>query len=245
MRSERLASANRFDEPGCPICRDRGWLRFDVPLDHPDFGSIERCRCMEGIDDADRRRRFLRLCRLPEATEDRTFENFEVRPGLEEAYQASLDVAEGRLKWLTLSGGVDAGKSHLAIAIAKWWLQRDRPARYTMVPELLDDLRRGYHPDADISYDQEFHFYKNVDLLALDDLGTESTTPWAQERLDTLVNYRYEHGLPLVVTLNLTMEEISPRIASRLQRAPFGRVVSIRAPEYRLWKFTNSDKKKR
>jgi len=187
-------------------------------------------------DEQERRDRFLRLCRLPLGTEDRTFESFKARPGLQDALQAALEVAEGRLKWLTLIGGVDSGKTHLAIAITRTWLKGGRPARFAVVPALLDELRRGYHPQADMSYDQEYHFFSNVDLLVLDDLGMESNTPWAQEKLDMLVNYRYENALPLVVTTQLSLSQISDRIASRLQRAEFGKVVNIKAVEYRLWK---------
>jgi len=207
-----------------------------VELGHPDFGLLVRCECMKEADEAERRARFLRLCRLPAATEDRTFEKFEPRPGLEKAIQAAQQVAAGKLRWLTLMGGVDTGKSHLAMAIARKWLEQGKPARYAAVPVFLDELRRGYHPDADMSYDQEFYFYQNVDLLVLDDLGMECPTPWAQEKLDMLVNYRYENALPLVVTTNLPMDQISPRIASRLQRTDFGRVVNIKALEYRLYR---------
>jgi len=219
----------------CQTCHDLGWVGHDVELDHPDFGQLFRCECMKEADEAERRARFLRLCRLPQGTDNRTFESFKVRPGLNEAYRLAMDVAQGKLKWLTLMGDVDTGKSHLAISIARKWLENGRPARYVAVPKLLDELRRGYHPDADMSYDQEFYFYENVDLLVLDDLGMESSTPWAQEKLDMLVNSRYENAMPLVVTTNLGLHQISPRIASRLQRATFGRVVNIRASEFRIW----------
>lgn len=239
LQKEKQASTkvSRADEFKCQICHDRGWVCFDVELGHPDFERVERCQCMKEQDEQERRERFLRLCRLPQGTDDRTFENFKVRTGLEDAYQAAVDVADGKLKWLTLMGDVDTGKSHLAISICRKWLERDRPARYVAVPKLLDELRHGYHPDADMSYDQEFYFYENVDLLVLDDLGMESPTSWAQEKLDMLVNSRYENALPLVVTTNLGLDQISPRIASRLKRVEFGEVVNIQAIEY--WAYRN------
>lgn len=237
-QSGKIASEARSAEYKCNVCHDLGWLS----VDDADGNHLERCECMKEEDEARRRALFLRLCRLPLGTEDRTLEKFQVRPGLEKAYNAAREVAEGKLRWLTLMGGVDAGKSHLGVGIARKWLERDRPARYAAVPEFLDELRKGYRPDAGMSYDEEFYFYKNVDLLVLDDLGMESSTPWAQEKLDMLVNFRYENALPLVVTTNLTMEQISPRISSRLQRATFGKVVVIKAPEYRLWRAKRESK---
>jgi len=118
--------------------------------------------------------------------------------------------------------------------VARRWLDRGHSARYIVVPELLDELRRAYDPQSGISYDLQFDFYKNVGLLILDDLGMDSPTRWAQEKLDMLVDWRYVHKLSLLVTTNLEMYELSPRIASRLQRFVPGKVVVIKAPEYRL-----------
>jgi DNA replication protein DnaC len=244
-KNEKTASTKRSAEYKCEVCHDLGWFGYDLPLEHPDFGKLERCSCMKEADEARKREIFLRLCRLPRGTEDRTFENFKMRPGLKEAYQAARAIAEGKLLWLTLLGGVDSGKTHLAISICRYWLERDKPARFAAAPEFLDELRRGYQPNADMSYDEEFYFYKNVDLLVLDDLGMESSTPWAQEKLDMLIKYREENALPLVVTTQVTMAQISSRIASRLQRVPFGKVVNIEAIEYRLYRQRNKDGAKR
>jgi DNA replication protein DnaC len=70
-----------------------------------------------------------------------------------------------------------------------------------------------------------------VPLLVLDDLGVENSTSWVQEKLDTLVDYRLMHGLALVVTTNLTLEELPARISSRLERA--GHVIGIKGEPYK------------
>jgi len=171
-------------------------------------------------------------CELPEASEHMTFENFHVHPGLEEAYQAALAIAEetAEFNWLTLNSDSDRGKTHLLIAVCRHRLRQEKPARYAYVPLLLDELRRGFREGGDLSYEARFDFFLNVPLLALDDLGTEHRTPWVQERIDTILDYRLMHGLALVVTTNLPIDELPFRIASRLQRK--GRVVVIDAPAY-------------
>ena len=63
--------------------------------------------------------------------------------------------------------------------------------------------------------------YLNCDLLILDDLGSEMTTPFVQSALYTLVNARLTAGRRTVVSSNLSMDEVrrrySPQIASRLE----------------------------
>ena len=174
----------------------------------------------------------LEACELPPRAAGWTFETFERLPGLEEAYDEALEFAEdtSATKWLVLMSGSDRGKTHLLFAICHRWLEQGRPARYAYVPDLLDELRRGFRGDGDQSFEARWHFFRNVPLLALDDLGAENKTPWVQERLDTLINYRLTHELALVVTTNTPLEDIPFRIRSRLERE--GRVIYIRAHDY-------------
>lgn len=179
----------------------------------------------------------LRLCELPQGSAKYTFENFERYAGIEEAYDAALKLAEGSedILWLTLQGDYDCGKTHLLIAICRSWLARGRPARYAMAPVLLDELRAGFHPrNEDRSYEERFDFFKNVPLLAIDDLGAEAETPWTREKMDTLLDWRYIHRLPLVVTTNLGLKELGDRIGSRLKRFIPSRVVTLKVGEYHL-----------
>jgi DNA replication protein DnaC len=198
-------------------------------------GELQRCNCRFESDRIEKEQRLIRMCSLPEGSDGLTFKKFKVRKGTEVAYEIAHNLAEGKdPKWLVLQGGWDVGKTHLAIATARRWLERGLSARYIVVPELLDELRRAYDPQSGMSYDVQFDFYKNVGLLVLDDLGMESSTRWAQEKLDMLVDWRYVRKLPLLVTTNLDLKEMSPRIASRLQRFVPGQVVQIQASEYRL-----------
>lgn len=181
----------------------------------------------------ERARNLLRYCELPAATAHMTFENFKVTPDLQEAYALALQLAEGGdVTWLTLLSGADRGKTHLLIAICRRRLERGMPAKYAYVPLLLEELRRGFRGEGDMSYEARFDRFLNVPLLALDDLGAEHRTPWVQEKLDMILDYRLMNELPLVVTSNTPMDELPFRIVSRLRRSPSSRVVFIDAPEF-------------
>ncbi len=182
------------------------------------------------------------LCRLPVDTEHMTFETFETKgnSSLIEALNFARALAEGTegIRWLTLIGKVDRGKTHLAVAICRRCLERGVAARYTFVPLLLKELRDGFELEGENSYRLMMNFICNVGLLVLDDLGVEKDSPWAQEQIQTIVHYRGINGLPLVVTSNKPLEEmpINPkhRIASRLQRESWCRVVALDVGEHRL-----------
>jgi len=221
------------EDNGCPICKGAGFVHpRREGDDKPDYSRTIPCRCMRAKWEETKRQRLLSMCELPRKALNWTFETFEVLPGVEEAYEAALALAERRsdTNWLVLMGGTDRGKTHLLTAICHRWLQQGIPARYAYVPRLFDELRRGFRGEGDMSYDARWDFFLNVLLLALDDLGVEYRTPWVQERLDTIINDRLTRGLALVVTTNLPMEDLPFRIRSRLSRT--GRVVYIAAPEY-------------
>ena len=138
--------------------------------------------------------------------------------------------------WLLFTGARGSGKTHLAVAIAGESLQQGRQVFFAFVPTLLDHLRTTYSPDSRVGFDELFEQVLNVPLLILDDLGSENSTPWAEEKLYQIVVHRHEARLPTVITTASTMEELEeakPRIASRLVDWLVVDWVPIDAPNYR------------
>ncbi len=170
-----------------------------------------------------------------------TFDSFKKRgnllpepqENLAEAYRLALDFAKAPENWLVFAGVNGCGKTHLAAAIANYRLKEGKPVKFVVVPDFLDHLRSTFSPESPVSYDQVFEEVKNAPLLILDDLGKQSTTPWAQEKLYQIINYRYNHQLPTVVTTNCALDEIDSPISSRLSDPKISVVWNINAPDYR------------
>ncbi len=214
----------------CVLCHDAEFVHPRLESGLIDYSRVVPCLCTMDAMERAKRKRLLSWCELPPASDYMTLENFNVHPGLKEAYEAALAVVSGELNWLALMSGPNRGKTHLAIAIIHKWLEAGKPARYAYVPLLMDELRRGYQDKAN-DYEKRFEMFLNVPLLVLDDLGVENSTPWVQEKLDTIVDYRLMHELALVVTTNLSLSQLPERIASRLRR--YGEIVTINGPEHR------------
>jgi DNA replication protein DnaC len=171
-----------------------------------------------------------------------TFDNFDHKrmdlpPDQRENLRMVFSGAEGFARspegWLIFQGVNGCGKTHLAAAIANYRRAQGKPVLFVVVPELLDHLRSTFSPDSKISYDEFFEKLKETPLLILDDFGEQSATPWAQEKLYQLINYRYNARLPMVVTTCLSLEEIEPRISSRMVDPRISLVFNITAPDYR------------
>ncbi|MDM8001098.1 MAG: ATP-binding protein [Dehalococcoidia bacterium] len=171
-----------------------------------------------------------------------TFESFdprrinlppEQRHNLEEAYKIARRFAESPEGWLIFQGENGCGKTHLAAAITNYRRRKGLPVRFIVVPDFLDHLRSTYAPDSKVAYDEYFEQVKNAPLLILDDYGEHSSTEWAQEKLYQLISYRYNARLPMVVTMCSSLDEIEPRVSSRLADPAISLVWAILAPDYR------------
>ncbi|MFW6118485.1 MAG: ATP-binding protein [Chloroflexota bacterium] len=171
-----------------------------------------------------------------------TFDNFdhkrlelplEQRQNLRQAFNLAVEFARSPEGWLIFQGVNGCGKTHLAAAIANYQLAHGKPVFFVVVPDLLDHLRSTFSPDSKISYDEFSERIKEVPLLILDDFGEQSATPWAQEKLYQLINYRYNARLPMVVTTCLSLDEIETRISSRMVDPRISLVFNITAPDYR------------
>ena len=177
-----------------------------------------------------------------EAQKKMTFDNFdykrvnlplEQRENLAEAFRVALSFAQSPDGWLVLQGVNGCGKTHLAAAIVNYHFQANQPALFVVVPEFLDHLRSTFSPESKVSYDQLFESVKTAPLLVLDDFGEQSTTPWAQEKLYQVINYRYNARLPTVITTIYSLEEIESPVSSRLADTQLSLVFNIMAPHYR------------
>ena len=207
----------------------------------PRFGRLEICTCRRREVSENVRHRLYAMSNLDELAY-MTFDTFKPRgrkgqgemqaETLERAYNHARMYAGTANGWLMLQGGFGSGKTHLAAAIANFAVSMGVPTLFLTVPDLLDMMRFAYG-SADTSFEDRFNEIRGASLLVLDDLGTQNATPWAQEKLFQILNYRYINKLPLVVTTNLTLDEIEPRIRSRLSDPDLVSVVKMNVPDYR------------
>jgi DNA replication protein DnaC len=223
------------------ICNGLGIYTLDVDVDDPRFGKVLRCPNNPVELDEDRRERFRELSNLG-AFADKSFANFETHlHGLTPAQMLSLETALGYAMrfaerpdgWLLLEGTYGCGKTHLAAAIGNERLNHGDMVLFVTAPDLLDHLRSTYGPTSEIGYDQMFDRISNASLLLIDDLGAENPSSWAQEKLFQLLNYRYSHRLPTVITTNVDLDRFDPRVRSRLLDQKLTHHVQITAPDYR------------
>ncbi|MBM2848851.1 MAG: hypothetical protein HW418_1793, partial [Anaerolineales bacterium] len=221
-----------------------GYLRDDLPVGHPNFGKVRPCTCqMENLQM--QRALQLREDSNTEILGGKTFDTFlsegvspdpNIRATVHSAFERCRAFAEHPEKWLLLTGTYGCGKTHLAAAIANQCLAHGKPVLFLNTPDLLDYLRETYAPSTASTYSERFDEIRTAPLLVLDDLGTESPTNWAIEKLYQILNYRYNARLPTVITTNRELKDIDQRVASRLSDIEIVTALNILAPDFRAGK---------
>lgn len=116
-----------------------------------------------------------------------------------------------------LHGPAGAGKSHQAALYLSLLLKSSNKyhGEWINIPKFLFDLRQLYSRK-DIPREQSeealVEKYSKVPYLVLDDLGVEKTSDWANLILYLIINERYENERPVIITSNLSVEELGEKM---------------------------------
>lgn len=149
---------------------------------------------------------------------NRTFGNFDVRQN-PDAYRVCRAYAEreslftDRYNGLMLLGSYGTGKTHLAAAIANDLIDRSISVLFGTYSEHLEHIREEFNQNGAGQY---LSMMKTIPVLVLDDLGKEKKTEWSQQILFDVINARYEHLLPVVITTNLSADELANHVGGAI-----------------------------
>jgi DNA replication protein DnaC len=201
----------------CPHCDGSG-LRIDE-----ETNTAYPCSCRAQLI-AERKARGLSAV-IPSKYKHVSFDRApvtEIDPQIVAATRRFADRIEEKLdagRGLWFMGQVGTGKTTLAMLVSKAALRSGRSVAIYSLPRLLNEIRRSFDTNGD-----HVHLLDRltaVDLLHIDDIGAEQTTPWVLEELYSIVNARYEDEKSIVITTNILdrealCEQITERTVSRL-----------------------------
>lgn len=114
---------------------------------------------------------------------------------------------------LLLCGQVGTGKSFLAAAIANELISQGTPCMMTNFSRIISRISEKFGGDQ-----KYLDNLNRFDLLIIDDLGVERDSEYTWEKVMNVIDSRYRAGLPIIVTTNLSMGELSDPSDLRRQR---------------------------
>jgi len=135
------------------------------------------------------------------------------------------------LKWLELKNGENLliqsersgnGKTHLAVGVLKAFAQssvypkRIKPL-FVQFFDMIQFIKKAFDDkNTEISEDEAIGFFSNVDLLVIDDIGSEKISEYSASILYSILNNRYSSMLPTIVTTNENSATLTEKYGSRI-----------------------------
>lgn len=227
-------------EPDCETCGNMRYLLLGDGITPCPTCRVAQTRRVKAVD---------QLSGANAKAEAQTFASY--KPGLNAtlrvAWEAAREfAADPRGKWLVFYGPRGTGKTHLCAAIMNERRRMGQPAAMIRALDLLGSLKATFEEDpvtgrpvAPEGFYERLNRYKAVELLIVDDLGTEKATEWASEQWFAVLDSRYMNALPTVISTNYdatdkTGELFDPRLVSRWCDVTAGnRAIYMAAPDFR------------
>lgn len=178
---------------------------------------------------------------LDETIKTATFDNFKIETDEEkQAFEFAKNLAEfykndGQGNSF-MSGPAGSGKSHLSMAILKSYLESgEKTALFVSYSHVVRLIKDSFN-NRDSVYTQNniMSLLTNVDLLVMDDIGSENNSDFSEELLTDVLDGRTS----TIITTNLSSEELrgnsrkpgryNQRTASRMFRGIGGKAFNFK-----------------
>lgn len=239
------------DEEGllvCGVCGEQRqkFIDFAAPTeDDPNHTKklkvATMCKCEREVEerrkrekqneeDMERIRKLKKASLMDEKLSGATFRNFKptkynarnlkLCQRYAEKFDLMLEKNQGLLFW----GDVGTGKSFAAACIANYLLERKIPVIMTSFVKLLEVIQASREEEPAI-----LNRLGYAKLVIFDDLGAERGTDYALEKVYNIIDSRYRKSLPMILTTNLTIEEMKRDMDIRYSRI-YDRIFEICYP---------------
>lgn len=230
-KSSRKPNNDEYEKDGIIFCKACDTAR-EAMVTNPFTGKLEKVRCICNCQKLERdaeneRLRVMENQRRAEKARRRCFgdmgysdytftkddgkdaQNSRRMRNYSEHFAEFYDKGQG----LILFGGTGTGKSFHSACVANALMDRGYSVLMVSVPSLVSKIQRNAFGD----YDPLAEAIK-CDLLILDDLGAERGTEYAREQVYSVVDGRYSKNRPMIVSTNLTPQQMTTSDDITLQR---------------------------
>lgn len=231
---KNLSKENNYLNPHfeCKLCKDTGYIQkdntssmcsclkqriFDIAYNKSNMGNLER----ENFSNFDLRIFSDKPDKEKYKSQISPRENIQIVREKAKAFIENFDNTEE--KNLIFTGSTGSGKTFLTNCIANEVLKMGKTVLYQTAPVMFDEINNAKFSRENAKFDL-YENILNVDLLIIDDLGTEKITDTKITELFTIINTRLlnqNHKITrTIISTNLNVDELfktyTTRIGSRL-----------------------------
>lgn len=230
MNSQECAKSTESDV--CPICRGTGWELYKK--DGVEYGR--ECSCGKRRKDIMANR--VAFAEVPEVFKDMRLDSFKV-----DAYERaeSVENAKRAVKainyWLNefeamkergmglylYSNTKGSGKTRISVSIANELMyEKQQRVKFATSLDIINEIKASWDRKGESESKLLFDL-STVDVLIIDDFGTEQAKDWIGERFYQIVNTRYVDKKITIFTSNYSLDRLNydDRITNRIKERTF------------------------
>lgn len=195
MKCKGLASCKNNEVGYLLSCNDK------------DEFSLEPCKYKK--EEVQKRNSLIKTLYLPDGILNASLESFDTNSESRKKIYQEIVKNMGQdtiTKGLYLYGNFSKGKTFTLAVIANELAKKGLSSLLIYFPDLVLDLKNALGTPR---FEELVNMLKDIDILMLDDLGSENMTPWLRDEiLGPVINYRLMDHKPLYISSNLNPEEL-------------------------------------
>ncbi len=213
----------------CPVCEDKGFTDGKICDCHKQL--LEQLAFKELSSKAPLSKCTFETFNLKYYSDsiDRKF-GIAPRVKMGEIFEYCKDYADNFSKSsesLFMHGSTGLGKTHLSLAVAGVVINKGFGVIYGSAQNLLTKLENEKFGKTVVSDVPAEEAMLECDLLIIDDLGAEFSTPFTVSAVYNIVNTRISEGKPTIISTNLTPKELEDKYSQRITSRIIGTYTSL------------------
>ncbi len=172
--------------------------------------KAEMCKYKQSLEKKEYDSRLFKTMFMPSNVLEYTLDTYTLdTPKRKAAYKCATRFIENpnHVKGLFLSGTFGCGKTYLLACVANELSKRGTSVILAYFPDLVREIKNNITNGEKL--EEIINRLKTVDVLMLDDLGSENLSSWLRDEIiGPILNYRYEAGTSVCISTNLSSEEL-------------------------------------
>lgn len=114
---------------------------------------------------------------------------------------------------LIIYGNIGYEKTYLTACIANKMIEQNKIVLMEKSSSIIDKIKESFNKN-EFSENEITELYSNVDMLIIDDFGSENLSKWALEKLYKIISNRYDNELPIVITTRYNKEQLIEQLST-------------------------------